>query len=135
MDLLPIEDSRWLDYFKAKIVLESSIIRKLIQWGFTESAFDIYKKIEDRFDEALEVQTYRRSAASFRLPEADKMQIREILKERYLKTREIPRRRDCRELLHNGLLTGFEELGDQLVQLYEAHFESHAQILAGERVA
>src|SRR5256885_2271447 len=102
MDLLPIEDSRWLDYFKAKIVLESSIIRKLIQWGFTESAFDIYKKIEDRFDEALEVQTYRRSAASFRLPEADKMQIREILKEHYLKTREIPRRRDCRELLHNG---------------------------------
>ena len=135
MSLLPIEESGWLDHFKAKIVLETLIIRRLIQWGFTESAFDIYKKIAERFDEALEVQTYRRSSVCFRLPEADKRQIREILKEHYLKTREIPRRLEYRELLHNGLLTGFEELGAQLVQLYEVHFQCHARIQANERVA
>ena len=134
MDVLPVEAPGWLDHFKAQIILERSIIGRLIQWGFTESAFDICKKIEERFNEGLQAHAYRKSFC-FRLPEADKMQIREILRDHYLKTREIPRRQDCRELLHNGLLTGFEELGDQLVQLYEAHFECHAQILASERVA
>lgn len=135
MGLLPIEDARWLERFRAQIGLESSIIRSLIQWGFTESAFDIYKKIEARFNEALEVQAYRRSSWCFRLPEADKMQIREVLREHYLKTRAIPRSQGCRKLLHNGLLTGFEELSTQLVQLYEAYLHRQAQMQDGEKVA
>jgi hypothetical protein len=135
MALLPVEAPGWLDHFKAQIVLESSIIRKLIQWGFTESAFDIYKKIEERFNDALESQTYRRSSLDFYLPEEDKIRIREVLRQYYVKTREIPRRRGCRELLQNGLLTGFEELSGHLVQLYEQHLQGPALMQDTEKVA
>jgi hypothetical protein len=131
MELLPIEDASWLGCFKARIRLENEIICRLIQWGFTESAFDIYKKIEERFNEALELQPYPQSV-SFRLPEEQKTQIREVLRAQYLKTREFPRRRSCQQLLH---LTGFEPLSSQLVQLYERHLRCAAQIPANEKSA
>jgi hypothetical protein len=135
MDLLPVEALGWLDHFKARISLESSMVRMLIQWGFNEYAFDIYKKVGEQFNNALESHPCKDSSRYFRLPEKDKTQIREILREHYVKTRDIPRRRGCQELLHNGLLTGFEELSTELVQLYEEYLQRLAQIASGEKAA
>lgn len=135
MSLLPVEDPHWLDNFKARIFLERSIIRKLIQWGFTDSAFEIHRTIEERFNAALESPADPGVPAAFRLPHHDRVQIREVLRERYLKTREFPRRRGCSELLQRGLLTGFEELSAELIQLYEEQFQQRARNLASERAA
>jgi hypothetical protein len=135
MDLLPVEALGWLDHFKARISLESSMVRMLIQWGFNEYAFDIYKKVEEQFNSALESRPYKDSSRCFRLPEKGKAQIREILREHYVKTRDLPRRRGCQELLHNGLLTRFEELSTGLVQLYEEYLQRLGQIPSGEKAA
>jgi hypothetical protein len=135
MDLLPVEALGWLDHFKARISLESSIVRMLMQWGFNEYAFDIYKKIGEQFNNALESHSYKDSSRCFRLPEKGKAQIREMLRDHYVKTRDIPRRRGCQELLHNGLLTGFEELSTKLVQLYEEYLRHLGQIPSGEKAA
>jgi hypothetical protein len=135
MDLLPVEALGWLDHFKARISLESSTVRMLMQWGFNEYAFDIYKKIEEQFNNALESHSYKDSSRCFRLPEKGKSQIREMLREHYVKTRDIPRRRGCQELLHNGLLTGFEELSTKLVQLYEEYLRRLGEIPSGEKAA
>ena len=135
MSLLPVEDPHWLDNFKARIFLERSIIRKLIQWGFTDSAFEIHRTIEERFNAALESSPDPGIPATFHLPHHDRVQIGEVLRERYLKTREFPRRRRCSELLQRGLLTGFEELSAELIQLYEEQFQQRARNLASERAA
>jgi hypothetical protein len=119
---------------KPEFFLERSIIRKLIQWGFTDSAFEIHRTIEERFNAALESPADL-AVPTFRLPHHDRVQIREVLRERYLKTREFPRRRGCSELLQRGLLTGFEELSAELIQLYEEQFQQRAQNLASERAA
>ena len=135
MSFLPVEDPHWLEGFKARILLERSVVRKLIQWGFTDSAFEIHRTIEGRFNAALESFADRRAPAVLHLPHNDRVQIKEILRDRYLETREFPRRRSCRELLQRGLLTGFEELSAELIQLYEEQFQDRAQSLASERAA
>jgi len=135
MSLLPVEDPRWLDNFRARIFLERSILRKLIQWGFTDSAFQIHRTIEQIFNVALESPADQGVPAAFRLPHHDRVKIREVLRERYLKTREFPRRRGCSELLQRGLLTGFEELSAELIQLFEEQLQQRARNLASERAA
>jgi hypothetical protein len=135
MSFLPVEDSRWLEDFKARILLERSIIQKLIQWEFTDSAFEIHRVIEERFSAALESFADRSTQAVFHLPHSDRAQIKEMLRERHLQTREFPRRRSRRELLQRGLLTGFEELSAELIQLYEEQLQRRAQSLASEKAA
>src|SRR5262245_4245008 len=130
MNFLPVEDSQWLEDFKARILLERSIVRKLIQWGFTDSAFEIHRAIEERFSVALESFAHLNVPSVFRLPLDDRIQVKEILRERYLQIREFPRQRSCKELLQRGLLTGFEQLSSELIQLYEAQFQRRAQGLA-----
>ncbi len=135
MAVLPLQAPGWLDQFKARLALESSVLRILIQWGLTECAFDIYKKIEEQCNDALESRFSRDPSQAFRLSEGERNRIREILREHYLRTRGIPRRRGCQELLHNGLLTGFEELGGRLAQLYEDYLQGLAHGSAGEKAA
>jgi len=135
MSLLPAEDPLWLDDFKARISLERSTIRKLIQWGFTESAFEIHRTIAEKFSDALECPTGRAAPAVFHLPPGDRAHIREVLREHYLQTREFPRRRGCKELLQRGLLTGFEELSAELIHLFEQQFQDRNRNLAAERAA
>ena len=135
MNLLPVEDPQWLEDFKARISLERAIIRKLIHWGFTDSAFEIHRKIEERFSIWVESLANRRVREQFHLPHHDGVQIREILKQHYLRIRGLPQREGSRELLQRGLLTGFEELSHELIQLHEEHFRSRSQTLAGEKAA
>ncbi len=134
MSGLPIEVSCWLEGFKAKVGLESTVVKVLIGWGLTEHAFDIYKKIEKRFDDALEFSGLKQGNP-FRLPEEERLHIREILKEHYLKTRDLPCRRTFREKLHNGFLTGFEELSDLLIGLYEEHLYRLSRMSSQEKAA
>jgi hypothetical protein len=135
MSFLPVEDAQWLEDFKAGILLEKSVVRKLIQWGFTDAAFEIHRTIEERLDAALESSAKASSPSVFRLPDNDRIQIKEILRERYLQTREFPRRRRRKELLQRGLLTGFEELSTELIELYEQHLQLRARGLASKRAA
>lgn len=134
MSELPIEGSGWLDNFKARVGLEGAIVRVLIRWGLTEHAFDIFGKIDKRFSEALELSAWKNDPA-FRLPEEDRLQIREILREHYLKTRDLPCRYTCKAKLHNGFLTGFEELANLLVTLYEAYLRRLSRLPSPEKAA
>ena len=135
MTFLPVEDSQWLEDFKTRILLEKSIVRKLIQWGFTDSAFEIHRTIEERFATALESYGNPSTPSVFRLPDNDRIQVKEILREHYLQTREFPRRRNRKELLQRGLLTGFEELSSELIRLYEQQLQLRVRALASERAA
>lgn len=98
--------------------MESAILRALIRWGMAESASDVCRSLEEHFGDALEsydtklVQPVRPSGQ-------DRTFVRELLREAYLRTREIPRRGLTQERLHDGLLTGFEELSVEIVQYYE----------------
>lgn len=118
MNALPIESTRWRERLKARIQMESAILRALIRWGMAESAADVCRSLEEHFGDALEsydtklVQPVRPSAQ-------DRTFVREMLREAYLRTREIPRRGLTQERLHDGLLTGFEELSVEIVQYYE----------------
>ena len=134
MSELPIEGSGWRDGFKARVGLESAMVRMLIQWGLTEHAFDILGKIEKQFNEVLESSAWK-NEPRFRLPEGDRLQIREILREHYLKTRDLPCRRTFKAKLHNGFLTGFEELGNLLVTLYEEHLHRFSRLSSPEKAA
>ena len=135
MNHLPVESPDWREDFKSRISFEHAVLRTLIEWGFTESAFDIYRMMEERFNDALESQAYHSRSDFFRLPEKDKAWVGEILSEYYLRTREIPRRRSCQERLHNALVTGFEELTRGLVLLYERHMRGQVKAATSERAA
>ncbi len=132
---LPIESPEWRDEFKEKVALERAVLKTLIQWGLTESAFDIQKAFELRFQQTMESETSRKSPNAIRLPEEEKARFGEMLRDAYLRTREVPRRRSCQELLHSALLTGFAELTGQLVRLYEQRLERQLGPLAKEQAA
>jgi len=131
---LPIEGLGWLDNFKARLGLEGAIVRVLIRWGLTEHAFDIFGKVDKRFNEALELSAWK-NVSGFRLPEGDRLHIQEILREHYLKTRDLPCRYTCKAKLHNGFLTGFEELANLLVALYEAYLHRLSRLSSPEKAA
>ena len=120
---LPVESPAWREEFREKVALERAVLKTLIQWGLTESAFDIQKTFEGWFQHALESHCPGKGPRVFRLPEAEKARLGEMLRNAYLRTREFPRRHSCQELLHGALLTGFAELTGQLVRLYEQHLD------------
>jgi hypothetical protein len=121
MNTLPIESTRWREHFKERIQLEAGILRTLIRWGTAESASDICRSLEEHLEVVLE-----RAAA--RLPQPvwlsarEKAFVQELLREAYLRTREIPRHRLTEQRLHQGLLTAFEEPAREIVQCYERFF-------------
>jgi hypothetical protein len=137
MNALPIEDVCWRDDFKARLLLERSIIARLIQCGFSHSAFEIYRNIEERFKLAQESSTghWQESELGFQLTDDDRIQIRAALRDHCLKFRDWPRRRGCQELLQRGLLTGFEELSGELINLYQRRFQRSTRNLADEEAA
>lgn len=132
---LPIESPAWRDEFREKVALERTVLKTLIQWGLTESAFDIQKAFELRFQQTMESETSGKSPNAFRLPEEEKARFGEMLRDAYLQTREFPRRRSCQELLHSALLTGFAELTGQLVRLYEQHLKRQLTSSVKEQAA
>jgi len=137
MNALPIEDVRWRNDFKARLLAERSIVAKLIQWGFSHSAFEIYRNVEERFKVAQEGSTgrWQESEVGFQLTDDDRIQIRNALRDHCLKIRDWPRRRGCQELLQRGLLTGFEELSTELINLYQRRFHESTRNLADEEAA
>jgi replicative DNA helicase len=134
MTALPIEDPVWRDHFRARVLAERSVFRKLIQWGFTDSASDIYRMIEEKFNDAAEIRA-ECPEVRFRLTREDRIQLGDLLRERYLKIRDLPRRRASGELLQRGLLTRFQELSAELLQLYAQQFQQRAQKLTVEEAA
>ena len=119
MNSLPIESARWREHLKQRIGLETAILRALIQWGMAESACDVCRSLEEHFGDALEAQLDASVRQEVRPSGQDRAFVRDLLREAYLRTREIPRRGVTQERLHDGLLTGFEELSLEILQSFE----------------
>jgi hypothetical protein len=139
MNSIPAEDMLWLDRFKARLVLEKTCVKLLIQWGLTECAFDIYRIIEDR---AILVEEDPKAEGQKSLvkitptlSDDDKAAIRDAVRVHFTKTRDLPRNLNSRQLLQNGLLTGYENLIDQLGQFYEKYRQSCHKTLFIARAA
>src|SRR5262245_51386831 len=120
MNGLPIESSCWREHLKQQIKLETSILRALIQWGMAESAPEVCRSLEEHFDARLDAGLRKRRRSSGQ----DKLFVRELLREAYLRTREIPRWELMQVRLHDGLLSGFEELSLSILQCYESFLSS-----------
>jgi hypothetical protein len=99
--------------------METAILRALIRWGIAESAADVCRSLEEHFGDALESHSDANLVQPIQPSGLDRTFVRELLREAYLRTREIPRRGVTQERLHDGLLTGFEELSLEIVQCYE----------------
>ena len=116
---LPIESTRWREHLKERIQMETAILRALIRWGMAESAADVCRSLEEHFGDALEAELDASRVQPVRSSVHDRTFVRELLRAAYLRTREIPRRGVTQERLHDGLLTGFEELSLEIVQCYD----------------
>jgi len=119
MNSLPIESIHWRERLKQRIGLEAGILRALIRWGMAESASDVCRGLEEHFGSTLESQIEKTVTRPVRHSAADRVFVRDLLREAYLRTREIPRRSVTQERLHDGLLTGFDELSHQILLCYE----------------
>lgn len=119
MNALPIESKLWREGLKHRIQMESAILRALIRWGMAESAADVSRSLEEHFGSALEAQVDASPVPIAPPAVHDRAFVRELLREAYLRTREIPRRGVIQARLHDSLLTGFEELSLEIVQCYE----------------
>lgn len=115
--------------------MECAILRALIQWGLTESASDICRSLEEHFGAALESCLDGDSLRSIHLSAQDRGFVRDLLRDAYLRTREIPRRGIAQARLHEGLLTGFEELARQIIRSYEELLLKPERVARGERAA
>ncbi len=128
MNSIPAEDRLWLNQFKARLALEKSCIGLFIQWGLTECAFDLYRIIEDRailVEENPKTEGHRTKPRNGPvISDDDKATIRNAVRVHYTKTRDLPRNSNSRQMLQNGLLTGYETLIDRLVQSYEKYLRS-----------
>jgi hypothetical protein len=111
----------WVADFKSRVELEQSIFRILIRWGLAESALDIQRIVEERLEDALHCLV--EGSQQLHMSAEAKTRISELLRNTYLKMRDIPRRRVCQERLHNALLTGFAGVTDELVQASENYLE------------
>ncbi|MGH9429502.1 MAG: hypothetical protein ACRD2L_24720 [Terriglobia bacterium] len=133
MHALPIESTRWREHLKQRIQMETAILRALIRWGMAEAAADVCRNLEEHFGDALEAHVDTSLVQPVRPSAHDGAFVRELLREAYLRTREIPRRRLTQERLHDGLLTGFEELSLEIVQCYEGFlFRSERSAQSGK---
>jgi hypothetical protein len=110
---LPIESTRWREVLKQRIALETAILRALIEWGMAESAVDVCRSLDEHFGADLETHQLVRPSGP------DRAFVRELLREAYLRTRDIPRRAATQERLHDGMLTGFEDLALAILCCYE----------------
>ena len=66
---------------------------------------------------------------------ADRAFVRDLLREAYLRTRDIPRRGLTQARLHDGLLTGFEELSFQILQCYKSFVSWSERCAQSEKAA
>ncbi len=61
MNSLPIESTLWREHLKQRIGMETSILRFLIQWGMAESAFDVWRCLEDHFGDPRQLMDFSSS--------------------------------------------------------------------------
>ena len=134
-NLLPIESTFWREHLKQRISLETAILRALIQWGMAESACDVCRSLEGHFGDPLEARLDASVQQPFRPSGQDRAFVRDLLREAYLRTREIPRRGVTQERLHDGLLTGFEELSLEILQSFEGFLFRTERRVQSERAA
>ena len=121
MNVLPVESLDWVADFRGRVELERSMFRILIQWGLTESSLDIQKIFEESLDDVVHCRV--EGSQECPMSQEAKTRISELLRNAYLKMRDIPRRRAFQERLHNALLTGFAGVTDELVQACENYLE------------
>jgi hypothetical protein len=134
MNSLPIESTRWREHLKQRIGLETAILRALIQWGMAESASKVCRSLEEYFGDVLESQLDA-SLRPVRPSGQDRVFVRNLLRETYLRTREIPRRSVTQERLHDGLLTGFEALSLEIFKCYESFLFKPERSARSEKAA
>jgi hypothetical protein len=135
MNSLLIKSADWLVDFKQRVAVEQAIFQTLIQWGLTESASDIHRLLDERFNDALTTSASMISFQPFQLSRGDQAQIASVPRDFYLKTRSIPRHRGGQERLHNALLTGFEELLFHLLRCYQDYLARKAKRTASKQAA
>jgi hypothetical protein len=135
MNTLPIESTRWRELLKHRIGLETSVLRALIQWGMAESAADIYRNLEEHFHDAVEAEPGASLRQPVRSSKEDRAFVRELLREAYLRTREIPRCGFMQQRLHDSLLTGFDELSFHILQSYEVFLLKRGGCAQSEKAA
>ena len=120
MNSLPIESPCWRVDLRQRIGLETAILRSLIQWGMAESSSDVCRGLEEYFDNVREDRLHSSAWQSAQRRANARPFVRDLLTRAYLRTRVIPRRGALQERLHNGLLTGFEELALEILHAYDA---------------
>lgn len=135
MNSLPIESTCWREHLKQRISLETSILRALIQWGMAESAFGVWRSLEEHFGDPFEAQLHATLKRLVQPSEHDRTFVQDLLRDVYLRTREIPRRGLTQSRLHDGLLTGFEELSLEILQCYKRFLFSTERCANCEKAA
>jgi len=128
-----MESADWRQAFKRRLALEHSVLRTLIRWGLTDSAFEITRKLDSYVGEVTEAR--RPITRSTLFGPQDKTVFGTILRDEYLKTRVLPRRRACQDRLHNAMLSRFDELAEQLAKLYADFVQCHGPAAGEERAA
>jgi hypothetical protein len=125
----------WRENLKQRIKLEASIFRVLIQWGMAESASDVCRSVEEHFNATTDANLDVSLMKLTRPSEQDRVFVRDLLRDVYLRTREIPRQGLTQARLHDGLLTGFEELSISILQCYERFMSWTESCAQGEKAA
>ena len=100
---------QWLVQFRKNIQQEKTILRTLIQWGFANAAFEIYRQIEDFLMKVHGFNEKNPSSVFYRV---------EILRSHYLKTLNLPKAEISRQLLQKAYLDGFNQQTIDLIRLY-----------------
>ena len=109
--------NEWLLQFRKRIQREKTILRTLIQWGFANAAFEIFRQIEEFL---MKVHGLPETKSPYIFCRADLLQegICKILRKHYLNTLNLPRAERSRQLLQRAYLDGFSQQTIDLIRLY-----------------
>ncbi len=135
MNSLPIESTRWREHLKQRIHMETAILRVLIQWGMAESASDVCRSLEEHFgdlvlDAACDTSLVR---SLFDLQGTTERLFESCFERRTFEPAKFRVAGLTQERLHDGLLTGFEELSLEILQCYEGFlFRSERSAQSGK---
>jgi hypothetical protein len=135
MTPLPVEKPEWLGQHRARIQLEKSCVELMIRWGLSEYSFEVYRRMEERFENLPNGPDPMPDNGGIVWDDSAKSLLRDMFRDYFQKTRDFPRKRQSRQLLQNGLLSGFEGLIGELGQCFEDYRKKTRACQAAPRAA